>query len=145
MEEGGRHLCFERCRLSPFPPPLDSGTRLEFRRLGAVAVAVKLEDRGVMHESVDGGHGRHRILEDLVPLGRASFILSPFVTLNNDCAYDVDMYAISLRICLFFELWSCQLAGQRWVSIAPLGLPQLSETNQFGLVGPIDQLASIAR
>ena len=63
-----RRLCFERCRLGPLPPPFDLRTGFGFRGLGAVAVAVELEDRGVMDESVDGRHGRHRVLEDLVPL-----------------------------------------------------------------------------
>jgi hypothetical protein len=68
VEEGGRLLVFERCRFGPLPPPLDSRARFGFGRLGAVAVAVKLKDRRVMHEPVDGGHGRHRVFEDLVPL-----------------------------------------------------------------------------
>jgi hypothetical protein len=33
-----------------------------------MTLAGKLEDRGVVHEPVDGGHGGHRVLEDLVPL-----------------------------------------------------------------------------
>ena len=38
-------------------------------RTGAEAVAGKLEDGGVVNEAIDGGHGGHGILEDLVPLG----------------------------------------------------------------------------
>ena len=36
-----------------------------------MTVAGELQDRGVMHEAVDGCHGGHGILEDLIPLGEA--------------------------------------------------------------------------
>ena len=32
-------------------------------------LAGELEDGGVVNEPIDGGHGRHGVLEDLVPLG----------------------------------------------------------------------------
>jgi len=35
---------------------------------GALARTVELQDDGVVHQAVDGGHRGHRILEDLVPL-----------------------------------------------------------------------------
>ena len=34
---------------------------------GADALVVELQDVGVMHEAVDGGHRGHGVLEDLVP------------------------------------------------------------------------------
>jgi len=68
VEEGGRHLSFERCRSGPLPPPLDLGFGFGFGQLHPVTVAGKLEDDGVMHEAVDSGHRGHRIFEDLVPL-----------------------------------------------------------------------------
>ena len=35
---------------------------------GALARTVELQDDGVVHQAVDGGHRGHRVLEDLVPL-----------------------------------------------------------------------------
>ena len=44
-------------------------TRFIFSPLaGAVAGHVELQDGGVMDQAVDGGSGRHRILEDPFPI-----------------------------------------------------------------------------
>jgi hypothetical protein len=56
-----------------------SGTEGDCWRGGLVRLALmcfgstnapvgKFQDRRVVHQPVDGGHGGHRILEDLVPL-----------------------------------------------------------------------------
>ena len=37
-------------------------------RLEPLAFTSKLQDDGMMHQAVDGGHGGHRIFEDLIPL-----------------------------------------------------------------------------
>ena len=36
--------------------------------LGSEAASVELEDDGVMNQPVDGGHGGHLVLKNLVPL-----------------------------------------------------------------------------
>ena len=48
------------------------GSGLALPLLGSVgtdALAGELEDGGVVDEPIDGGHGRHGVLEDLIPLG----------------------------------------------------------------------------
>ena len=41
----------------------------QFRGAGPDTFSGELEDGGVVHEPIDGGHRGHRVLEDLVPLG----------------------------------------------------------------------------
>ena len=55
--------------------------------LRAHALPVELQDDGVMHQAVNGRHGRHRILEDLVPFGEdqvaANHHAAPFIPLGQ--------------------------------------------------------------
>jgi hypothetical protein len=50
-------------------PPFSPGLVL-FCFPGPHALTAKFQDHRVMDESVDGGHGRHRVFEDLIPLGK---------------------------------------------------------------------------
>src|SRR5262249_46641858 len=52
-----------------------------FGGLGPVTGNIQLHDDTVMDQAVDGCRRRHRILEDLFPLGEGSLILRPFVPL----------------------------------------------------------------